>query len=192
MRELQTFEQYLDTKRGSEREFLPYAELLELKEWKDKRQVILSRDKSTCQRCNRITPWICSRENCCENPLWGVCYPHSIRLGLEIHHKYYILGKLPWEYDDTALLSLCGDCHELSHGSIKYYLNETDTVGVTGLTRCWKCGGKGYLSEYKYYCCGRCFACGGTGYEEFGKLKYLRDRMAARELPPDIVHPFSP
>jgi len=32
---------------------------------------------------------------------------------LEVHHKYYYPGKLPWEYTDNALITLCHKCHEL-------------------------------------------------------------------------------
>ena len=35
--------------------------------------------------------------------------------GLNIHHKYYISGKKPWEYEDDALVTLCEDCHKKRH-----------------------------------------------------------------------------
>ena len=34
---------------------------------------------------------------------------------LDTHHKYYQKGKLPWEYPDSALVTLCRTCHELEH-----------------------------------------------------------------------------
>lgn len=34
---------------------------------------------------------------------------------LHTHHKYYQKDKLPWEYPDSALITLCWRCHELEH-----------------------------------------------------------------------------
>lgn len=31
---------------------------------------------------------------------------------LNVHHKYYVWGKMPWEYPGEALTTLCGPCHE--------------------------------------------------------------------------------
>ena len=35
--------------------------------------------------------------------------------GLNVHHKYYVREKKPWEYDDDALVTLCADCHKKRH-----------------------------------------------------------------------------
>lgn len=32
---------------------------------------------------------------------------------LQIDHLYYIKGALPWEYEDSALQTLCRNCHEI-------------------------------------------------------------------------------
>lgn len=34
---------------------------------------------------------------------------------LEVHHTYYIDEKLPWEYPDSALITLCSSCHKELH-----------------------------------------------------------------------------
>ena len=31
---------------------------------------------------------------------------------LQVHHKKYINGNAPWEYDDAELITLCCHCHE--------------------------------------------------------------------------------
>lgn len=34
---------------------------------------------------------------------------------LHVHHKVYIKGHEPWEYEDSGLECLCEDCHEQTH-----------------------------------------------------------------------------
>lgn len=36
-------------------------------------------------------------------------------LELHVHHKYYIMGKKPWDYSNETLVALCSDCHERIH-----------------------------------------------------------------------------
>lgn len=36
---------------------------------------------------------------------------------LEIHHKFYVKNRLPWEYSPNVLESLCGECHEKEHAA---------------------------------------------------------------------------
>ena len=65
-----------------------YKNYLQDPRWLLRRNQILTRDKNTCQFCgaqDRV---------------------------LHVHHKYYIEGLKPWEYDDDALISLCKNCHE--------------------------------------------------------------------------------
>lgn len=42
---------------------------------------------------------------------------------LHTHHQYYQLNKMPWEYPDSALITLCWNCHENLHknNKIKVY-----------------------------------------------------------------------
>lgn len=35
----------------------------------------------------------------------------ATRTRLEVHHGYYRVGRMPWEYPDAALHVLCSDCH---------------------------------------------------------------------------------
>jgi len=34
---------------------------------------------------------------------------------LQVHHQYYEDNKLPWEYPDDCLVTLCETCHGLLH-----------------------------------------------------------------------------
>lgn len=77
-----------------ERTTKSYADLLKDPRWQKKRLKIFQRDDFTCQMCK-------SKENT-----------------LAVHHKKYIKGKLPWEYDGKDLITFCEDCHDFvsNHG----------------------------------------------------------------------------
>lgn len=66
---------------------MTYAEKLRNPLWQKKRLEILSRDKFTCTSCG------------------------DSETELQIHHKKYIDGKEPWEYDESDLITLCKHCH---------------------------------------------------------------------------------
>lgn len=67
--------------------------------WKNKRRKILERDNYRCVKCG---------------------YQHK----LQVHHKYYerypnnYIVK-PWDYPDTALITLCDNCHKNEHRTHK-------------------------------------------------------------------------
>src|SRR5665647_714409 len=65
-----------------------YAELLRDPRWQKKRLEIMQRDEFTCQCC------------------------FDSESTLNVHHCHYEKGKLPWEYDGMALITLCESCHE--------------------------------------------------------------------------------
>ncbi|MDM1409070.1 hypothetical protein, partial [Myroides sp. DF42-4-2] len=77
---------------------------------------------------------------------------------LHVHHKYYIKDKLPWDYLDDALTTLCHGCHQGIHDveEIPVYINEK-MIDKMDLTLCDRCNGSGYLSEFHYYHNGICF-----------------------------------
>ncbi|MBL6950695.1 MAG: hypothetical protein ISR57_08645 [Bacteroidales bacterium] len=87
--------------------------------------------------------------------------------GLHVHHTYYQEGKLPWEYPDDALKTLCWICHNKLHdyGKVNWLDEEGNIKGE--LTPCDRCCGAGYLPEYKHVQNGVCFKCGGARYFEF-------------------------
>lgn len=68
-----------------------YAELLKDPRWQRKRLDVLDRADWTCQRCG--------------------CTSRT----LHAHHKHYLKGRKPWDYDDDLLECLCDTCHEEVH-----------------------------------------------------------------------------
>ena len=71
-----------------------YGILLKDWRWKERRSEILQRDDYTCQRCYA---------------------DRSDDVLLNVHHKYYIEGRMPWDYPDDALVTLCEECHKREH-----------------------------------------------------------------------------
>lgn len=63
-----------------------YLEILKNPRWQKKRKEILYRDGYRCAKCGS---------------------KHK----LNVHHIFYIKGRLPWEYPNYALITLCRSCH---------------------------------------------------------------------------------
>lgn len=87
-------------------------------------------------------------------------------LPLHVHHQYYIKGKEPWDYDDSALITLCVDCHQNRHSSsvpVPLYNHDKSSILKTNIPICDRCNGSGYLPEYDYHLNGICFKCWGEG-----------------------------
>ena len=128
----------------------PYAFLLQRREWKAKRHIILERDNYTCQEC-------------------GCAMPNDSEL--HVHHKHYIYGLDPWEYRDSELITLCEDCHSKIHRNtvIPHFRwnKATNMLEKVELTPCTRCGGMGYFREYKHIQNGICFRCHGARYDEY-------------------------
>lgn len=84
--------------------------------------------------------------------------------GLNVHHKYYVNGLKPWEYDNKALITLCSDCHQKRHEvSVPKYKTLSCKEIECHCKKCDRCGGSGYLPQYFYVQNGICFKCGGEG-----------------------------
>ena len=86
-----------------------YSDLLQKDEWRQKRLVILNRDRFKCRYCG-----------CTQN--------------LQVHHKYYLQYPnhqkvKPWNYPDDALITLCDKCHLKVHQTkqIKVYYKKYDS-----------------------------------------------------------------
>lgn len=67
-----------------------YSELLKDGRWIVRRLQILERMEYTCEECG--------------------AQPGD-PAELNVHHRSYRAGALPWEYEDTELMCLCRDCH---------------------------------------------------------------------------------
>ena len=68
-----------------------YSEKLKDPRWQRKRLEIMQRDDFRCVHC------------CSESEM------------LSVHHRYYIAGRMPWEYPNWSLKTLCKVCHQASH-----------------------------------------------------------------------------
>lgn len=79
---------------------LSYSDLLKDPRWQKRKSEILNRDNFTCQLCG------------------------DKKTTLHVHHKYYLEGKLPWEYKSDILITLCENCHSWIHKNIP--TNEID------------------------------------------------------------------
>ena len=166
---------------------LTYQDKLSTSEWQDKREEIICRDNNHCTKCEEpkvilYGKGIREMNQSEKDEHWEkvsqipnlpitlkkerVVYPR-VPVQLHVHHKYYILNKLPWEYENNALVTLCDLCHTEVHRTEKILVYKDDTKSeTTDLTVCRNCNGSGYLSHYKYYMNGVCFSCSGTGYLE--------------------------
>jgi len=85
---------------------------------------------------------------------------------LHVHHTYYQLGSMPWEYPSKSLQTLCWVCHRKLHEQQTIPVYDAKSQIVNNLTTCNKCQGTGHLPEYNYYHDGICFGCWGTTYKE--------------------------
>ena len=74
---------------------MTYAEKLKDPRWQKKRLEIMSRDKFTCQKCDDATKT------------------------LNVHHRYYFKGAMPWDYPDNALVTLCEPCHRIIEARVE-------------------------------------------------------------------------
>ena len=61
--------------------------------WQKRRLEIMQRDNFQCSFCG------------------------DAKASLNVHHKYYVSGRKPWQYPDWALTTLCQECHGLHHDS---------------------------------------------------------------------------
>ncbi len=64
-----------------------YKEYYKDPRWQKARLLILERDEFVCQCC------------------------YSTDKTLHVHHRVYVSGRKPWEYDEKFLVTLCEDCH---------------------------------------------------------------------------------
>ncbi len=67
--------------------------------------------------------WIVKREEILEDRNHTCEDCQSTDCTLQVHHGYYELGKMMWEYDNDTLWCLCIECHE-NWGEMKRMLQE--------------------------------------------------------------------
>jgi hypothetical protein len=153
-----------------------YSQLLNSIEWKYKRINILVRDGYKCQ----------------------VCSQNSFRL--HVHHKCYIKNELPWEINDSQLMSVCYKCHKEIHNSTQIPVYEIDWKGNMLLSSnhniyCGRCAGAGWFPQYKHVEDGVCFQCRGncissTIFSSALQSNKLRNEMYEDDLLKSIIAYF--
>lgn len=100
-----------------------YTQQLDDPRWEERRLHILKRDKHSCSKC----------ANTADNSK------------LDVHHRYYLMGRMAWEYDDIVLITLCEKCHNIEEEALKEQsLKIIEVFKQSGAT-------SEQLSELKYY-----------------------------------------
>lgn len=119
-----------------------YGDLLSCFEWKFKRLSILLRDGYECYECKKR-----DERN-------------------HVHHTYYLKDELPWEINDSALITLCFDCHKKKHEATEIQVFKRVYNDLIPLSKekpyCNRCGGMGYIPKYIHVQNGICFKCRGN------------------------------
>ncbi|KAB2810005.1 hypothetical protein [Phaeocystidibacter luteus] len=158
-----------------------YKELLSTQEWQSRRKEIIKRDGNKCSKCETTATSSQYNKNTGkydhfwfgENEFQEVRHPNGRieytnypkvifareMVNLHVHHNYYVEGKLPWEYEDHALITLCNTCHSDLHEEETIPVYSSDGRKIPKLTLCSRCNGAGYLKEFNYHLSGICFEC---------------------------------
>ncbi|MBJ6119018.1 hypothetical protein JAO76_12495 [Pontibacter sp. BT310] len=169
-----------------EGKYIPYAELLKTAEWHRKRYTILSRDHFKCTNCHKEETFTEYDEERHEVWYCWIDYDVIVRQAdgtykkcdmdftladkpyhMQVHHKRYILNRLPWEYNNEDLITLCNWCHSTFHQSneVDIFAEDGKTL-IANLKPCSRCHGAGSFPEYSHVQSGICFSCGGERYEQ--------------------------
>lgn len=190
------FISYRDIKDKFENSWhVPYEILLKTLEWQNFRETIISRDKKTCIVCGKEQSEKFEKqyyrkpneEEIAENlkeitvDFFGdgtyvrkmkkariVGVPTNNPVILHVHHKHYVFGYLPWEYEKEILMTVCHNCRVKIHKSeiIPVFVNK-NLKEELNLNLCSRCKGTGFLDEFHYFQNGICFRCDGRKFEEF-------------------------
>jgi hypothetical protein len=168
-------------------ENLTYGDLLLTKEWQERRLQILQKDDNYCTECGlSATVWYegklisFDKNNFLDIEYDGERITADSPVTLEknvylhVHHKFYVRGRLPWEYQDEELTTLCNWCHWELHKTVKIKIfQETEKIlEELNYYVCERCHGAGVFPEFSHVHDGICFRCNGARYEELiGKPK---------------------
>ncbi len=68
------------------------------REWLEFRQEVIDLDGRRCASCGR---------------------EESEEIVLQVHHKFYLPSRKPWEYDYKDCETLCKGCHSMKHGRLR-------------------------------------------------------------------------
>lgn len=99
-----------------------YTDKLKDPRWQKKRLEIFDRDNWTCRICS------------------------DKKDSLHVHHKRYISGLNPWEYDDKLLLTVCETCHIVIEDAKK----RKDLFNLNKVKACCISDDDGAVTFYRY------------------------------------------
>lgn len=182
---------YSELLNSKEISLITYQDLLFTEEWKIKREEIIVRDSKRCTKCKysetggsahfdemtKIHSYL--TDNGKEEIQYvlnskGLTEEQSVPriivtdkpYFLHVHHKYYIFNQLPWEYEDSALITLCNWCHNRTHQIEKIVMYKDNSFNsFDELLSCGRCHGVGWLSQYSHVKGGICFECNGKRFK---------------------------
>lgn len=156
-----------------------YSQLLSTNEWNIRRNEILIRDRHYCSNCGKSKSFFHGNQTYTydKNQLLEFELDGNLILAdkliiddrsryIQIHHEYYILGTLPWDYDDEALTPLCNWCHWEFHQNKNVPIYSKEGFKLLDYNPCKRCNGAGIFPEFKHVQSGICFRCNGSKYEE--------------------------
>lgn len=190
-----------------------YAQLLKDERWLEKRKEIIERDKGICQDCGKKginsidEKWVkfsFEKDSVKKLKKHRKSVDRKHRKGniLNVHHKVYYYDPilrskfLPWDYDNSDLVTLCSECHTNLHKKQTIDVINMETGTRIPLIPCFRCSGVGYLYHYNHVENGICFRCGGMRFEANQKfLKYDNldeDSVESSRLPANSVHSIRP
>ena len=182
---LPTFNQL---KAQNANQHIPYQTLLGTQEWKVKRDAIVKRDGEKCTKCGcrptdnvwhngKMHYLLSVPRDPNELVQIGKFMYRGEELGdeihqlyapvvLHVHHLYYVQSRMPWEYKNQALVTLCNDCHTEAHSQevVPVYETEDRKSLMSGIQTCKRCSGAGYFPQYRHVEAGVCFECDGKRY----------------------------
>jgi hypothetical protein len=123
-----------------------YSDKLQNPLWQRKRLEVLQRDNFCCNTCG------------------------NTKRTLHVHHKTYIYGKKPWEYELDNFDTLCNICHELIERLRKEYnvLKKSDVLFIKK-----RVSSKGTLLYYLY--------CKQHDEQE-NRVFFIEEHLATREF----------
>ena len=158
-----TFKELLKTKPLED---ITYTDYLKCNEWIEKHNEIIARDNQKCRICKTtesIGPIFSGDDRFFHRRQKGKVISEKHPVHLEVHHKLYIRDRLPWDYENDDLITVCDPCHRKIHKEEKISFYDKERNKLFHFEPCSRCGGTGNIPHYNHVQGGICFKCWGAG-----------------------------
>ncbi|MFZ1788573.1 MAG: hypothetical protein WAT92_09685 [Saprospiraceae bacterium] len=161
-----------------DKKYLGYQQLLGMQEWKNIRNTVTNRDQKKCLNCGKkstesLLDGYFVKIGSPKNHFYEIDDtddPHlrfkliiTDKVVIHVHHTFYDISKLPWEYPIESLQTLCSDCHQDLHDKNSIPIYDHGEL-IKDIDICSRCNGSGYLHEFNYHKNGICFKCNGARF----------------------------